>query len=617
VASPTIPDISSFASGTSPLSRRQQSYPHNMFNLAQAHLPDNVRDIYDLCAYYFSTSSLVHPVVQKISEYAITHFHYESNDDESVRRVKRMFEKTWHMRHTCIEIGLYYNTFGNGFAPIMYALRRFLVCEKCDKRHHVRKVKFKWQNYEFHGRCPNCSHDGKFRVRDIYPRSPEFVRPVIFDPRNVYTKRNPITGHIHYFYSIPSEIKARIRRGDPYMLEDTPWVFVQAVKHNRRVDLNRDTLYHFSRPGLSASNEGLGMPLIQPVMQDVFYRGTLKRAQEAIALQHIVPLMILFPQGVNNVSAPKQYNLGDWKNKVENEIRKWKVDPNYIPVMPLPAGSLSLGGDARALMITPELDHNQGNIINGMGMPVDILTGGMTWSGGSISMRMIENMLVNYRENIDEYLEFAADKAYSYLGWDKVPVSLMPFRMADDIQRLQIMSGARAQGDISVGRYLEELGEDHTKEHERRMKELTDEQEYLTEQMRGQATAQGEAGIVAARYQQKAQSAMLQEQEDEVQEEVESQGVPMDDPRGLVTLLAEMILSSEGQEQQYALEQLQGMPNLAQMVYEEMDMLVNGQQQEEGMAMGGEPQETGGGTDQFAMEVDDAPPEILPPRSGL
>ncbi|NIN93644.1 MAG: hypothetical protein GTN93_01115, partial [Anaerolineae bacterium] len=101
---------------------------------------------------------------------------------------------------------------------------------------------------------------------------------------------------------------------------------------------------------------GWGKPLIIHSMGRMFYLYVLRRAQEAIALQRILPLEFIFPQGNQSQDPYQHVNLRQWAGTVQDEIRKWRQDPNYISVVPVPLGFERLGGDGRALLLGPEIE---------------------------------------------------------------------------------------------------------------------------------------------------------------------------------------------------------------------------------------------------------------------
>ena len=569
--STTVPDLQDFLGGKnlSYLSKRTPSYPHKIFSLAETNLPGKVNDLFSLCAYFFTTNSLVHPVIYKMSEYPITKFKYTSGDERDQQRTKALIEDHWKGRHHLIETGLYYHAFGNCFTMVIGAAKRYIKCPKCGVQHLVTNFPFKWRDFKPFGEClaAGCRFNGEFKFIKIHPRAEKYVRLVMLDPRDVTIKYNPVTGSRVYLYRLPADVQSRIRRGDPYILEDIPDVFIDAVKQRRQVKIDEQALFHFHRPGLTASNDGYGMPLIAAVMQDIFYQKTLRRAQEAISLQHIVPLMILFPQDNANVQHAVQHNMADWRKNVEENLTRWKRDPNHIPIMPLPVGVELVGGNARALLITPELEQINSTIINGMLAPREIVEGGLSWSGSSISLRMVENHFLNYRNDIQEFLRFATDKSFSYLGWNTVNVEMHPFRMADDVQRLQLLMATAESGIVSSGRVLDEMDIDPDEDHKRRMEEMENSLEYSVEQAKQQAIAEGEGGIKAAEYQAKQQKALEDQTAEQASQEA---GTPLDDPEALAQLIAEIIANSSGEVQQYAMQQLAEMPTLGAMVQQHL-----------------------------------------------
>ena len=75
-----------------------------------------------------------------------------------------------------------------------------------------------------------------------------------------------------------------------------------------------------------------------PVIKIAYYLQVLRKGQEAIALDHVVPLRILFPQSNADTSPYVSVDLSTWRKKVEYEIRMWRQDPNRVSIMPVPVG---------------------------------------------------------------------------------------------------------------------------------------------------------------------------------------------------------------------------------------------------------------------------------------
>ena len=340
--------------------------------------------------------------------------------------------------------------------------------------------------------------------------------------------------------------------------------------------MDEQCLFHFMRPGLSSRHGGLGMPSVAPVMKDLYYLNTLRRAQEAISLQHIVPLLVLFPQsGAHGGDMLSVANMGNVVQRIEQQFAKWRKDPNHVPIMPYPLGVEHIGGNARALMITPEMESVNHTIINGMLAPRELVEGGLSWSGSSISLRILENHFTNYRNDIEMYLDFALERVQDYLDWPSVQATLEPFRMADDVQKLHLKYQALASGHLSRTDFLGDLGVDPKSDHRQRMEDLVTERHYRQAEALMQSNAEGAAGVVQARYQARQTQALTHEQKKMMEGAmVEESGLALDSPEVLIDLIANMMLQSNEQAQAYAISMLTQMPTLAQAVQQRIGVLI-------------------------------------------
>lgn len=98
-------------------------------------------------------------------------------------------------------------------------------------------------------------------------------------------------------------------RGDRHIIEDTPMLFLNAVKEKKKVELDNRTFYHFKRPGLSESDMGWGKPVILPALKKIYYLQVLQRGNEAIAHEHIVPKKAISPANTATLDPLTQLNL--------------------------------------------------------------------------------------------------------------------------------------------------------------------------------------------------------------------------------------------------------------------------------------------------------------------
>jgi intein/homing endonuclease len=127
-------------------------------------------------------------------------------------------------------------------------------------------------------------------------RSIRDIRLIRWNPEYITVQHNDATAEERFYYSIPPQMANDIRMAKRHIVERVPQVFIEALRQNKALLFSRDNIYHMKRPTIAQKDKGWGMPMILPVLKDVFYLQVLRKAQEAIAVEHIVPLRLLFPQ---------------------------------------------------------------------------------------------------------------------------------------------------------------------------------------------------------------------------------------------------------------------------------------------------------------------------------
>lgn len=528
MADPTIP-------GSSRGDRRRGLvYPSPFFDVAQSYMPPTVKELFKWCAYFFYTDPLIGSVVYKIAEYPVTDFVYSSEDEHVRDKWKNVFEDVLNMKPFLIEIGLDFFTFGNAFISINMPFKRLLQCPQCKHACEAYDTEYKFKNFKFHYTCETCKEEVIGKVRDVSVKSAQDINFIRWDPKNIEIEFNPLTGRSRYRYRVPNKIRRQIQQGRKEVISDIPWIFIQAVKENKDILLSQRNLFHFKRPTLAEQDQGWGKPLILHSMKRMFYLYVLRRAQEAIALQRILPMEFIFPQA-NATQDPYQHvNLHSWSGRIQDEIRKWRADPNYVSVVPVPLGFERLGGDGRALMLGPEIEIANKEVTGGMGVPLEFVFGGLSWSGSSVSLRTLENHFLMYRRLLMRFINFTKDHLITHLGLPPIDLKFTEFKMADDIQRKQMVVQLNAAQKISDETLLTELGFDHAKEMKKIRGQIDKQMELQEMQMKAQAKAQGESQILSVKYQTQAQEAQMKAQQ-QLQEQIQAENpgaVMQGDPAG-------------------------------------------------------------------------------------
>ena len=491
------------------------SYPSPFFDVAQTYLPTTVKQLFKWCRYYFLTNPLINATVFKLSEYPVTDIIVDHESPEVKKLWTEYLQDQLRYRGFQVEVGLDYHTYGNAMVGIGFPFKKYLYCAKCDFRDQANKIRPFWvfTNNAFRLTCPRCGWVGDARAQDFYFRNASGIKTIRWNPEDVEITYNDLSGEYTYYYTIPAVIRNDVVVGRKEIVEGIPQVFIQAMREQKGVIFSKENFFHLCRPTLATQDRGWGIPLLLPVLKDTYYLQLMKKAQEAILLEHIVPLRVLFPQAGSGSSDPyTTINLVDWRDHVAQEIARWRYDNNYIPILPLPIGQETIGGDGKALLLTTEIQQWSEQLMVGMGVPREFLIGGMSYAGTNVSMRMLENAFIGYLIRQLGLLRFVMKQVAAYMDWPEVKLRFKPFKMADDIQRKAYEFQLNQAQKLSDTTLLASSDYSQEEENAIMMRETSSRLEATKKQQLATAEIQGEAQLVMSKYQVKAQQEMQKAQ---------------------------------------------------------------------------------------------------------
>lgn len=484
------------------------NYPSPFFDVAHTYLPVTVKQLFKWCRYYFLTNPLINATVFKLSEYPITDIIIEHESPEVRRRWTEYFHDHLRYRGQQVEFGLDYHCYGNSCTSLGFPFKKYLYCRSCNWRDDASKCRANWifTSYQFRLTCPQCNYVGDAHAQDYYYKNASGIKVIRWNPEDIEITYNDITGEHTYFYTIPAVVRNDIVIGRKDIVESVPQVFIQAMRESKGVIFSKENFFHMRRPTLATQDRGWGTPMLLPVLKDTFYLQLMKKAQEAVLLEHVVPLRILFPQAGSGSSDPyTTINLMDWRDQISAEIARWRYDSNYIPILPLPIGTQTIGGDGRALLLTGEIQQWSEQIINGMQVPIEFIKGGLSYAGTNVSMRMLENAFLGYIIRQKQQARFIMKQVAAFMGWPEVKLRFKPFKMADDLQRKAYRFQLNAAGKISDTTLLADDDLDQDEENQLMIRETDARIEATKKQQLAMAQVQGEAQLVMAKFQVKAQ----------------------------------------------------------------------------------------------------------------
>ena len=393
-----------------------------------------------------------------------------------------------------------------------FPFKRYLKCEKCGYKTAATSLDFKYNpgKAEFKHKCPECDHLGKSRVIDTLQLTPEKINVIRWDPKLVQINYNNVTNECEYYIKVNSNLKSKIQGGDKHLIVTLPMSMLETIAKDELFKFNEGELFHMKADSPAGVASGWGYPPLVACMPLFYHASILRKANESIALERIVPMRVMHPQAISGNADPiLALSMGKFMSEVEDNITKWRRDPNHIMMSPVAVGVSQVGGEGRALMVNAEIQQAEDNIIAAMGFPKEFVYGGLSYTGSSVTLRMLENQLESSVFQISRLLTWVTTKMGKFLGWESCKVTMGDFRMIDDVQQKQLVMQMFQMGMVSKTTVAEAHGIDIAEEREKiKQENLTDArfqkeleldmmdlQKDLSQQARQMAAQQGPSGL--------------------------------------------------------------------------------------------------------------------------
>lgn len=495
----------------------QQPYPSPFITLSDMSMPSKMTELFKMCKYYYTFDPLVSGAINALSSFPVTEVYMEESN-EAKKQLQEMMESEKYKE-------------GSNEESAQLKQYKRVILDQLGMHKLLVGIGI---DYWLYG---NCFVFGEM-WENPSTKQVEWKHLVRLDPSKIIIDKNDATQEVRYKWIVPDRIKRIVKKKKPLVeYEKIPEMIKKAVLKNEAVVINPNNIYHLSRPADSMGDTVWGPPVIANVMKLLLYRNVLRQAQEAIAREHIVPFRIYYFDQTNT------YNPGaDMSNVIESftkELAKSSRDPNYKVVSPVPVGVLNLGGNGKSLMLTPEIEQVQAEILAGMGVPREFIFGGMSWSGSSISLKILENNFITYRLLIHDFLQnFVVKNMARERGeWnsdaddDKIPtIEMSEIKMQDDVQQKQLIISLNQTGKVPDDIVWKTMGFDpdnmreSLKEEAKRKIEFDEEIEILrVESQTRIQMAQIKAQMELQKLQTKLQTEFQMSPENQQAQQVQSQ----------------------------------------------------------------------------------------------
>jgi len=409
------------------------------YTQSQTFSPRRLKDLFRWCEFLYYNSTHIYAALRKFGEYPITEFTYETENNALRDKHQYLLEKSVRAREILTLVTLDKYVYGNAFISMYQPFIRYLKCPHCNTLTNIQNIdyKFNYRKLSFGYGCANCSTYVVATEENIEDRKVTLGKKINFirwDPKLMDIDFNEINEYSVYYYSIPKSMVLRVQNGHKTLIDSLPLGFLKAIQNNRQFRFNDGAIFHMKMGGPAGVGKQWGLPPLLSTLPMFYYTQVLRKANEAIALDHTVPFRVLHPAQASNVADPvSTISLQEWKDRMKDELRQWRRDPLHMMFAPIPVGVTQIGGQGRALLTLGEVQEAEKGIVAALGIPMEFLYGGLTRGGMEATLRLIENQLATHIADMKDLLQWIDDSCAKFLGWQKIKVDMVPFKLVDDI----------------------------------------------------------------------------------------------------------------------------------------------------------------------------------------
>lgn len=453
--------------------QRNSGHPHPMFDYLTQFIPKQLKDLFRLVEVMSLRSAHIYATVKKFGEYPITELQYDTTSEKEKKNRKTLYEDQLHLRGFATEVSFDKFVYGNVFASLYKPFKRLLPCSSCKARTNIRFVDYNLNldKLTFSFACPHCKHKSTVKPIDQKILNPALMQLRRWDPKNMDIDYNPVSKATTYYYDIPRDWVSDVRNGSRVMIDTMPIEFLEAMQQRRVFVFSPDAVYHMRMPGPSGFEQQWGLPPATAAIRHVFFTEILRRANEAIAMEHITPFRVIYPQAPGGAGDPSSLiNMAQWKEQVQENYRRFRQNPLQVMLSPAPIGYQSIGGDGRAMLTVPEIQESDKAIVMCMGVPMEFLTGGLGNLRGEAALRQLENQLQTHTDDLNGFAQWAENQTSKFLNRKPIGIKFTPFKMLDDEEKHQYVLTRNQQQKVSDTTADKLFGID-TQQERRQMKE--------------------------------------------------------------------------------------------------------------------------------------------------
>lgn len=460
---------------------RGTSYPNPFDDIASMHMPTGHRSVMHWCEHVYSMFGTYSMAMDRVISYFLTDIDILNASEDEKDKWTDFHDNTLHTVANLKDSMRNRMCYGNDYSSVIVPFIRWLTCPKCGYSAPLKQVfngttyQFDWQLPKFIASCPTCKvgsgYRGEFIIDDRDDDLEKKIKIKRWNVHEIEILHDSFTEDCAYLWRIPEDYKKQVRQKNLFHLERVSEQVLKAIEQNVMFRFNPDVIFHMKEPTLSGvCNRGWGIPRILSNFRQIWYVQVLRRFNEAIALDYVIPFRIITPGPPQGGSGSKRGGMGisgdplltysglDLKAQINQMIRKRARDPGSIQVLPFPVNFQMFGADANKLAPRDLLDQGTNQLLNDVGTPVELYNGSLQLQTAPVALRLFESTWHHLVHDANQYLRWLVRQVSQILNWETTNAILKRVTIADNLEKQMMAAQLMMSQQLSATTVLRDLG---------------------------------------------------------------------------------------------------------------------------------------------------------------
>jgi hypothetical protein len=488
------------ATGFPHLNSGASAFPDPYWDLASQAMPRSMPEALRWAERVHQTDGIFSEAMNRVAAYFVTDIEItgppsgskEISEDEK-GKWREYIDKTLKLRDWIHKVAVNYLWYGVAHVSVITPFRRYLVCPECQHRAPFTNVydkpvySFAWTDFKFTAKCPVCGFQGAWQDSCKPQGAESDVVLKIWSPHQIEILAEDFTGFKDFIWNPTFVQRDQVRKGHRLVLERYPKEALEAVKHNAKVRLKRDLVFQICDPALAGIDmAGWGMARALKNFRQAWYCQVLRRFNETICVEHIVPFRVITPlprPGADPDTADplKTHGMHKWQAALGQIVAQHRRAPGGTHTLPFPIQSTLIGGEANTLAPFQLLDQARDDLLNASGVPLEFYKMTLSTQSAPAALRLFESHWGHLVYALNQIAQYVVDRSARILNWSPVQVALKKVTIADDMDTKLAKLQLYGAGQISGQRALEALGIPYKEDQYTMLEEQKDKADKVRE----------------------------------------------------------------------------------------------------------------------------------------